>query len=60
MKQDSNFADSESVLVRIRGKGLNVQMLNIAFDQAIYGFSDAPPKFYRKTLNELISFAADL
>ena len=60
MKQDSNLADSESVLVRIRGKGLNVQMLNIAFDQAIYGFFDAPTKFYRKTLNELISFAADL
>ena len=51
MKQDSNLADSESVLVRIRGKGLNVQMLNIPLDQAIYGFFDAPSKFCRKTFN---------
>jgi hypothetical protein len=46
--------------VRIRGKRLDVQMIHITLDQAIYRFFDAPPKFCGETLNELICFATDL
>jgi hypothetical protein len=43
-----------------RGEGLDVQMTDIALDQVIYGFFDAPPQFYGETLDELIRFATDL
>lgn len=60
MKQDSNLADSQPILVRIRSERLDVQLMDTPPHQAINGFFDAQAKFHGKVLNELIRFATDL